>query len=550
VGLHSAVLVALVSKGGTPHRPAGRPGTERTDSEHQSGARRKAREAAGALRSGSIRAGFTSTAKSTMSQLPKAVGKPGKALRTAPNSGGSSSSSGTGGRVVRTIAPGGAAAASVATTQLRDRTAHAEDGAEEQSASTDPIQSPAEQPAEDSSDDDKGDADEQQQENGNVMVSRELLEQLLRKAARHGAREALQQRRVAGPTVVRTVRSSAAAAAAEPTLESGQMLDANEGGEKSVHKAAKGVRELVYATAGQEGVLASWLFELRRARMLHGIDSEAARMRLAEARWDEPMARWWAGHERARRDAEEPALTWEQVEQLLRTTFRPTGDERAAYTKLLAVRMQGGEGMDAYLLRVDELRGRAGARAAQEDAIVHQSMQGVDASRFPFTLLAVRRRVQEAEDAGEPMGFHAVRALLMAEAHHEPAVQRSAPAAAMGSKGNHHKQHTGAGSGEAAKQLRVAALRQELAALEQTAGPALTVAPLHTQSSGCRKCGKDGHQSWECTSATDRRTCFSCGQAGHIKPNCPDRAAKASAAAAAEARAEGSAAGSDASKNA
>ena len=290
-------------------------------------------------------------------------------------------------------------------------------------------------------------------------------------------------------------------------------------------------QQLQYETAAQGSALADWLFDLDRLFRQLGWDETEASKRVAEAslHWDRQVDIWWRGREQQARSAGAPIASWAAFVAALQANFVPTGDAEAAARELLRLRMKGAESMDAYMQRAALLLARSENRIDTVTA-ARIALEGVDTSRFPFCLAAVRALLRRAPT----MPFNELRIELTEGAAHEP---RTGTAQSTSSSG--HSRHGAASGGAAAKkQLRISALERQLEQLRTSGGsdteegePAIQAAPIGRQAGAagkgtavvCNKCGAAGHITAECSSKTDLRLCFVCGQPGHIAMRCKQR---------------------------
>jgi hypothetical protein len=300
--------------------------------------------------------------------------------------------------------------------------------------------------------------------------------------------------------------------------------------------------ELTYAGATNGSALDDWLFKLDQLFVQTRTPESAweERMRTAQLHWDRHMALWWTGHTQAASAANTPVASWSAFVDALRKQFVPTGDAETARGELFRIQMRGGETMDAYMQRAVLIVARAGAHVDGKTAAA-LALQGVDRSRFPFAVKEVRRMEREAGVAG--LTFPQVRAALTAEAAEEPQLgprgHGSGTSASAGG-GSHSVRSGGAQGGgggahaASSRQLRIAALEQQLKALREEEHDLETstrdnsgkfsAAPLSTPSNvRCHKCGADGHVIAECKSKKELRTCFTCKKEGHISRRCPQR---------------------------
>ena len=333
-----------------------------------------------------------------------------------------------------------------------------------------------------------------------------------------------------------------------------------------VRMAAVQPGELTYRTAGEPSVLADWLFKVEQLLSQLGVSADAweERLRVVSLHWDRQLDLWWQGHCQQARAAGTPVASWAAFRAALQANFVPTNDAEAAASELLRLRMRSGETMDAYMQRAALLLARSDGRLPGE-AAARAALDGVDASRFPFTLSSARRLMRQAP-AGSPLTFHAMRAELTASAVDEPQLgARGAASAAVhmsarpqgGSGSGGSTGHTGAGAARMTKQQlvqRVNALERVLhggtgcdSETDEAEGP-ISAAPVSTrpspstgggkrpsgQSRGagsdaarggfsgkCNKCGEPGHRATECVSSKELRSCLVCHQRGHLVAACP-----------------------------
>ena len=309
--------------------------------------------------------------------------------------------------------------------------------------------------------------------------------------------------------------------------------------------------ELTYVSASKGSALEDWLFKLDQLfTQTRRPETEwQERIRVAKLHWDRHMFLWWSGCVKAAEETKAPIASWSAFVFALRRQFVPAGDAEAARSDLLRLRLGGGESMDAYLQRAVLLMARAGEFVDDKMAGV-LLIEGVDSSRFPFTVQSVRRRLREAGVSG--LSFAQVRAELSTEAHSEPSLHLAgrgaggAHAAASGDYNRSKKFGSTGGAGASSKQLRINALRKKLQALETTGEEdedsasdetgKVNIAPVGAKSGGpnrnCHKCGGEGHIARECTSKKELRKCFLCEKVGHVRPDCPDKKRQEGAASA------------------
>lgn len=302
--------------------------------------------------------------------------------------------------------------------------------------------------------------------------------------------------------------------------------------EQAVRVAAVQPPELTYAGAMAGTALEDWLFKLEQlfTQTRRPESAWLERAQTAQLHWDRHMSLWWNGRQEVAAAAGAPIQSWTAFVAALRKQFTPAGDAEAARTELFHMKMRSGETVETYLQRAVLVVARAGAKVESRTAAA-LTLGGMDQSRFPFTCSNVSRLERDAGDAG--MSFAQMREALSREAAVEP---KLGARGASSSNGSSSSGSSGSSAKTNSRQLRINALQQQLRALEEAdeddSGSAeeemesgFSTAPIaassSTRESRCSKCSKTGHAALDCRSKVELRSCYGCGQAGHLKSKCP-----------------------------
>jgi len=353
-------------------------------------------------------------------------------------------------------------------------------------------------------------------------------------------------------------QQQAAATAIAPNLQQQQQALAAAEAARSpsapgVHAAAlaapprrelpKVKQELEAAALSKDpSLLKSWVFQMER--LLRAMELGSAqeftfgdRLSVAQDYWDAGIDAWWNSLCDARAATMQPAVcSWAGLIAALHETYAPVSDGLAAAREMHQIKQGTSESMEAYVRRVLELQGRIPPGRLPSHVIGDLALNGVDESRFPWTLSIVRGEAtgfanSQSSGQGPDMSFIAHR--LRTQAGSEPKVARGAG---------------GSSSELSAIKAELAKLQRQLAQSSQVAHTAAinTAQSTDSHSSGATS-GKSGSKSnvshkmrsgrpgggqrkkledGELKRRYEAGLCFECNKPGHIGRDCPERAAR------------------------
>ena len=276
--------------------------------------------------------------------------------------------------------------------------------------------------------------------------------------------------------------------------------------------------ELRAADASKGTTLEDWIYSVERLMDQSETTDFDRQMRMAGGFWDRQVNIWWKGHEEMRRQKGEPINDWAGWVAALRANYTPTSDVDAACGQLFQLTMRAGESMDRYVARAHELYSRIPRRRVTAEAAAEHMQRGVDARRYPLTLVSIgtEQQRERTRNGGKGLSFEATRGLLVEAAVREPShLIAGAAAAAAASASNRGQQ-------------RVNTLGQHQSRYpppddegEEGYGEdeEQSVNAIAAASVTCYRCKQQGHFASACPNA-DARQCNKCKGYGHIARDC------------------------------
>ena len=361
--------------------------------------------------------------------------------------------------------------------------------------------------------------------------------------------------------------AAAAAAAASPETQQ-RAEEARSPGAPGVQAAAlaapprrelpKVKQELEAAALSKDPtLLKAWVFQMER--LLRAMEQGSAqaftfgdRLSVAQDHWDAGIEAWWTSLCDARAAAMSPSVcSWAGLIAALHETYAPVSDALAAAREMHQIKQGASESMEAYVRRVLELQGRVPPGRLPSHVIGDLALNGVDESRFPWTLSIVRGEAAgyantQASGQGPDMAFIAHR--LRTQAASEPKVSRGAGSS------NAELVSIKAELARMQRQLAQSAQAAHTAALYTAGSSGDNHSSSSSSSSSSSTSGQKADRSgWRGVSGRGRGTrggrgggastrqplddaelnrryeaglCFECGKDGHIGRDCPKRAAK------------------------
>ena len=235
--------------------------------------------------------------------------------------------------------------------------------------------------------------------------------------------------------------------------------------------------------------------------------------------WDRAVDEWFAGQAELLRVRGQPIDSWATLEAALRAQYTPVAEADTAFRELMALRARGGEPMEAFTARAQQLLGRIPpARMATEWA-AELLLIGAESSHYPLAVSSAKLEQQKerSRNGGKGLSFEAVRALLVEAAAREPNLCIAA----------------GAPSSSAAQGGSSSKARQVINALRSGNNPYEALASLEPQelASALEREVQDRVNALQLGAgraqrpAEQRGMCHYCGGAGHYIAACPDKKA-------------------------
>lgn len=276
------------------------------------------------------------------------------------------------------------------------------------------------------------------------------------------------------------------------------------------------------AKASMGTVLEDWIFELESCLVASGIAQQGFEVQLAQTRacWDRGVNTWWNGAQQAALMAGKPISAWDAFLEAIRANYTPTGDVESARKELMAVRMNGVESMDAYIVRVQALFDRVPRTLVPSQVAAMLLLDGIDQERFPQSWSAMFKLEQEARAKSPYCGltFEQVRAQLPGVAAREPRIAKMVTA---GTKKQRQEGLTLPSKG-ATGGLGVP---EPASSISKEGEPHDHEDEQKRLNAVCFRCNEEGHLARDCN-GPEKRTCNNCGQVGHLASGCHSRKRK------------------------
>jgi hypothetical protein len=274
--------------------------------------------------------------------------------------------------------------------------------------------------------------------------------------------------------------------------------------------------ELHAVDAAKGTTLEDWIYSVERLIDQSEITDFGRQMRIAGGFWDRQVNTWWTAHAEMMRHKGEPIVDWAGWVAALRANYTAVSDADTACGLLFQLTMKAGESMDRYVGRAHELYTRIPRRRVTAEAAAEHMQRGVDARRYPLTLVSIgiEQQRERTKTGGGGLSFEALRGLLVEAAVREPQSLIAAAAAAPSS--NRGQQRVNAVGQRQSRYPQPDEQGED--GLDDDDSQALNA--LDAASVTCYRCRQQGHIASSCTNK-DTRRCNKCKIAGHIARDCP-----------------------------